>query len=88
LPSTATAGRSRRPGAGSGRPACSRAASHDPNRRLHRHSVHCFQHPPDGRLIRRPEPPRQRVVEIDANHYTITTYDDSIAAIGAFLRTS
>jgi hypothetical protein len=31
---------------------------------------------------------RFRVVEIDANHYTITTHDDSIAAIGAFLRTS
>jgi pimeloyl-ACP methyl ester carboxylesterase len=29
-----------------------------------------------------------RVVEIDANHYTITTHDDSIAAIGGFLRTS
>ena len=29
-----------------------------------------------------------RVAEIDANHYTITTHDDSIAAIGAFLRTS
>jgi 3-oxoadipate enol-lactonase len=32
--------------------------------------------------------PSARVVEIDANHYTITTHDDSIAAIGAFLRTS
>ena len=32
--------------------------------------------------------PAARVVEIDANHYTITTHDDSIAAIGAFLRTS
>jgi hypothetical protein len=29
-----------------------------------------------------------RVADIDANHYTITTHDDSIAAIGAFLRTS
>jgi pimeloyl-ACP methyl ester carboxylesterase len=29
-----------------------------------------------------------RVAEIDANHYTITTHDDSIAAIGTFLRTS
>jgi 3-oxoadipate enol-lactonase len=29
-----------------------------------------------------------RVVEIDANHYTINTHDDSIAAIGAFLRPS
>jgi pimeloyl-ACP methyl ester carboxylesterase len=29
--------------------------------------------------------PSARVVEIDANHYTITTHDDSIAAIGAFL---
>ena len=28
--------------------------------------------------------PSARVVEIDANHYTITTHDDSIAAIGAF----
>jgi hypothetical protein len=32
--------------------------------------------------------PSARVVEIDANHYTITTYDDSIAAIGAFLGAS
>jgi len=32
--------------------------------------------------------PSARVVEIDANHYTITTHEDSIAAIGAFLRTS
>jgi pimeloyl-ACP methyl ester carboxylesterase len=32
--------------------------------------------------------PSVRVVEIDANHYTITTHDDSIAAIGAFFRTS
>jgi hypothetical protein len=32
--------------------------------------------------------PSARVVEIDANHYTITTHDASIAAIGAFLRTS
>jgi pimeloyl-ACP methyl ester carboxylesterase len=32
--------------------------------------------------------PAARVVEIDANHYTITAHDDSIAAIGAFLRTS
>jgi len=32
--------------------------------------------------------PSGRVVEIDANHYTITTHDDSIATIGAFLRTS
>jgi 3-oxoadipate enol-lactonase len=32
--------------------------------------------------------PSARVVEIDANHYTITTHDDSIAAIGGFLRTS
>jgi pimeloyl-ACP methyl ester carboxylesterase len=32
--------------------------------------------------------PSARVVEIDANHYTITTHDDSIAAIGAFVRTS
>ena len=32
--------------------------------------------------------PWARVVEIDANHYTITTHEDSIAAIGAFLRTS
>ena len=32
--------------------------------------------------------PSARVVEIDANHYTITTHHDSIAAIGAFLRTS
>ena len=32
--------------------------------------------------------PSARVVEIDANHHTITTHDDSIAAIGAFLRPS
>ena len=32
--------------------------------------------------------PSAPVAEIDANHYTITTHDDSIAAIGAFLRTS
>jgi hypothetical protein len=32
--------------------------------------------------------PSARVVDIDASHYTITTHDDSIAAIGAFLRTS
>ncbi|HXZ70231.1 MAG TPA: alpha/beta hydrolase [Streptosporangiaceae bacterium] len=32
--------------------------------------------------------PSARVAEIDANHYTITTHDDSIAAIGAFLRPS
>jgi len=32
--------------------------------------------------------PSARVAEIDANHYTITTHDDSIAAIDAFLRTS
>ena len=32
--------------------------------------------------------PSARVIEIDANHYTITTHDDSIAALGAFLRTS
>ena len=30
--------------------------------------------------------PSARVVEIDANHYSITTHDDSIVAIGAFLR--
>jgi pimeloyl-ACP methyl ester carboxylesterase len=30
--------------------------------------------------------PSGHVAEIDANHYTITTHDDSIAAIGAFLR--
>ena len=30
--------------------------------------------------------PSARVVDIDANHFTITTHDDSIAAIGAFLR--
>jgi pimeloyl-ACP methyl ester carboxylesterase len=30
--------------------------------------------------------PSAQVAEIDANHYTITTHDDSIAAIGAFLR--
>jgi len=28
------------------------------------------------------------VVDIDANHFTITTHDDSITAIGAFLRAS
>ena len=28
------------------------------------------------------------VAEIDANHYTIITHDESIAAIGAFVRTS
>jgi pimeloyl-ACP methyl ester carboxylesterase len=32
--------------------------------------------------------PSAHVTEIDANHYTITTHDDSIAAIGVFLRTS
>ena len=32
--------------------------------------------------------PSAVVVEIDTNHYTITTHDDSIAAIGAFLHTS
>ena len=32
--------------------------------------------------------PSARVAEIDANHYTITTHDDSIASIGAFLRMS
>jgi hypothetical protein len=32
--------------------------------------------------------PSARVVGIDANHYTITTHDDSIAAIDAFLRAS
>jgi len=32
--------------------------------------------------------PAARVAEIDANHYTIVMHDDSIAAIGAFLRTS
>ena len=32
--------------------------------------------------------PSAHVTEIDANHYTITTHDDSIAAIGAFLRPS
>jgi len=31
---------------------------------------------------------RRAVAEIDANHYTITTHDDSITAIGAFLHTS
>ena len=30
-----------------------------------------------------PAVPSARIVEIDANHYVITTYDDSIAAIGA-----
>jgi pimeloyl-ACP methyl ester carboxylesterase len=32
--------------------------------------------------------PSARVMEIDANHYVITTHDDSIAAIGAFLGAS
>ena len=32
--------------------------------------------------------PSARVAEIDANHYTITTHDESIDAIGAFLRAS
>jgi hypothetical protein len=32
--------------------------------------------------------PPAPVPEIDANHYTITTHDHSIASIGAFLRTS
>ena len=32
--------------------------------------------------------PSARLAEIDANHYTITTHDDSIAAIGAFVATS
>jgi pimeloyl-ACP methyl ester carboxylesterase len=32
--------------------------------------------------------PSARVAEIDANHFTITTHDDSIAAIAAFLRTN
>ena len=32
--------------------------------------------------------PSARVVQIDANHYTITTHDDCIAAIGTFLPTS
>ena len=32
--------------------------------------------------------PSALVADIDANHFTITTHDDSIAAIGAFLRTS
>jgi pimeloyl-ACP methyl ester carboxylesterase len=32
--------------------------------------------------------PSALLVEIDANHYTITTHDDSIAAIGTFLSTS
>ena len=32
--------------------------------------------------------PSARGAEIDANHYTIITHDDSIAAIDAFLRTS
>ena len=32
--------------------------------------------------------PSAVMAEVDANHYTITTHDDSIAAIGAFLRTS
>jgi pimeloyl-ACP methyl ester carboxylesterase len=32
--------------------------------------------------------PSARVADIDANHFTITTHDDSIAAIGAFLRTT
>ena len=32
--------------------------------------------------------PSARVVEINANHYTITKHDGSIAAIGAFLGAS
>ena len=32
--------------------------------------------------------PSARVEEVDADHYVITTHDDSIAAIGTFLRTS
>ena len=32
--------------------------------------------------------PSARVAEIDANHFTITTHDESIAAIDAFLRTN
>jgi hypothetical protein len=32
--------------------------------------------------------PSARVIEIDANHYTITTHDGSIAAIDTFLPTS
>jgi hypothetical protein len=32
--------------------------------------------------------PSACVVEVNANHYTITTHDDSIAAISAFLRIS
>jgi hypothetical protein len=32
--------------------------------------------------------PLARVVEIDANHFTINTHEDSIDAIGAFLRPS
>ena len=32
--------------------------------------------------------PSARVAEIDANHRKITTHDDSVAAIGALLRTS
>jgi hypothetical protein len=32
--------------------------------------------------------PSAVLAEVDANHYTITTHDDSIAAIGTFLRTS
>ena len=32
--------------------------------------------------------PSARLVEIEANHFTITTHDDSIAAIDAFLGTS
>ena len=32
--------------------------------------------------------PSAVLAEVDANHYTITTHDDSIAAIGAFLRAS
>jgi hypothetical protein len=31
--------------------------------------------------------PSARVAEINANRYPITTHDDSIAAIGAFLHT-
>ena len=32
--------------------------------------------------------PSGRVVEIDANHFTITMHDDSITAIGGFLQAS
>lgn len=35
-----------------------------------------------------PAVPSARMVEIDANHYAITTHDDSIAAIGASLGAS